>query len=200
MPASDYNPNIPQPTDSPSASQPALLLNFGAITDLIDVDHVDFAAAGAGKHNKITFPVQFPAPTFTFPDLGLYSLLSPVTDNNELYVSTYSGSQVPMTASILSTNAAPGNNTPGWSYFPSGIIEKWGNATGTGAITVTFPVSGLIPVFTGVQSVLLTTMGSATDVFVQLTSFTATGFVAYCSARSTTAAAAVTFQYRAIGY
>jgi len=200
MPASDYNPNIPQPTDSPSVSQNQILLNWGAIKTLIDVDHVDFAASGAGKHNKITFPVQSPAPTFTGGDLGLYSFLSPVTAVNELYLSTVAAKQVAMSASILSTNAAP-SGVAGWSYLPSGILLKWGIAAANGTSVITLPVSGTIPVFAGVSSVLVTGISpAASDQFAYLVTFTPTQITVYGSARTTNTAAAVSFQYLAIGY
>jgi len=200
MPASDYNKLIPTPTDQLNISQNDLLLNFGAISDLIDVDHVDFASADAGKHAKITFPPQNPTPVFGPTDIGLYAFLYPTTNTNELYFNSIAGLDTPFTAGILSTNAAPGNNVPGWTWLPSGVLLKWGNSTATGSTTVNFPVAANIPVFTNVMSVIITTTGAGTDIFAQLTSFTATGVVVYGSQRTAVAAAATTFQYLAIGY
>lgn len=201
MAASDYNRLVPQATDQLNVSQGDLLLNFGAIPDLLDVDHVDFASVGAGKHKRITFPVQSPAPTFTAGDLGLYSFLDPVTATNELYFNSFTSVNIPITASILSTNAAPGNSSAGWAYLPSGILLKWGNDVANGSTIILYPVAGDIPVFTAVCSVQLTTMGTGTDVFVQLqATLGPLGFVGWGSERTTTAAAGVTFQYLAIGY
>jgi hypothetical protein len=200
MPASDYNPNIPQPTDTGATMQPAVLLNFGAIQDLIDVDHVDFAATGAGKHYKVTFPVQTLAPAFIVGEVGLFNLNSPVTTINELYITKSSGVTFPMSASILSTNPAPANNTPGWAYLPSGMLIKWGNSVATGSTTILFPVAANIPVFSTVVSAGVTTTGAGTDTFAQLTTFSSVGMVVYGSQRTAVATAATTFQYYAIGY
>lgn len=200
MPAEDYNSLIPQPTDQPSVSQNQLLLNFGAIKDLIDVDHVDFDAVGAGFHKRVTFPVQDPEPVFAPGNIGFYSFLSPVTNVNELYFINQEGAQIQASASILSTDVTPANNAAGWTYLPSGILIKWGHATITGSVTTNFPVSATIPIFNGVMSMQLTTQGSDTDTFVQLASFGATGFIATGTQRTVQAHTAVTFQYLAIGY
>lgn len=200
MAASDYNPNIPQPTDTGATMQPAVLLNFGAIMDLIDVDHVDFASINAGKHNKITFPVQSEAPTFTAGELGLFSELSGTTDVNELYVYNAAGVANPITASILSTNAAP-SGQPGWCYLPCGILMKWGMSSATGTTVVPFPVAANIPVFTGISSLLVTTVAAAgADQFAYRVSYTPTQMTVYGSARTTVSTATVSFEYIAIGY
>lgn len=203
MPASDYNPNIPQPNDLPSQSQGQLLLNFGAISDLIDVDHVDFAAAGAGKHKKVTFPVQPEIPVFAAGDIGLFSTESNTTGVNELYLYNVAGVSTPISASILSTDPTPANDSDGWAYLPSGFLLKWGSETVTGNQTVLFPVSADIPVFTQVVSVQLSAQGAAggdSDRFVTLKTFTSTGITAYGSNRVALTPAATIFQYLAIGY
>lgn len=200
MPAADYNSNIPQPTDQPSVSQNQLLLNFGAIKSLIDVDHVDFDAVGAGWHNKITFPVQDPAPVIAPTNLALYSFLSPTTDVNELYFVNQEGAQIQASASILSTDPTPADDTTGWTYLPSGILLKWGNSVATGSDVINFPVAATIPIFNGVQSVLITTTGNGTDTFAQLVSFNSVSMTVHGSERTTATEVATTFQYLAIGY
>lgn len=203
-----YNANIPQATDQLSQSQADLLANFQALQVLIDVNHVDFASADQGKHKWITWPVQGSAPSFNSGEIGAYSLLSSVTTINELYLNKLvSGStavQVPMTASILSTNAAPSNLSFGWTYLPSGILIKWDfNVMQTGQQTVPFRTGANIPVF---QSCFLVVpfiaSGGAGDVneAVRLTSVNNTDFGVYCSPRTSTGPAAVTFAYVAIGY
>ncbi len=200
MAASDYNRLIPLATDQLNISQSDLLLNFGAIADLIDVDHVDFANANAGKHAKVTFPAQTVAPTFIGGEVGLFNLNYPVTTTNELYLNTFQGDQFPITAGILSTNANPGTG-PGWMITPSGMILKWGNSTATGSTTFPFPVSANIPVFTAVSSVQISTLATGgADLFAQLVSRTATQITVYGSQRTTTTVAAVPFEYLAIGY
>lgn len=203
MAASDYNKLIPQPTDQLNISQGGLLLNFGAIADLIDVDHVDFAATGAGKHKKVSFPVQSVAPTFSAGEMGLYNFLSPVTGINELWVVDAAVNPTPMTASIFSTDPTPNNNTPGWTWLPSGLLVKWGFGSATGSTTLTFPVAGNIPVFTQVVwASVCPRATAATDPNTMATLYTmsATGLVVYGSERTTTTPAAAAFQYIAFGY
>lgn len=198
-----YNENIPQSTDILSQSQADLLNNFQAISVWVNIDHVDFGSVDEGKHNKVTFVVQSPAPSFAAGEIGLYNFLSPITAVDELYLVNSAGTATQMSASILSTNANPGNNVSGWTYLPSGILLKWGNATANGNTAFTFPVAGNIPVFTNVMSMQITTFANNvadTDTFVRLSGFTNVGFNAYGSARSTVANVAASFQYLAIGY
>lgn len=208
-----YNANIPQPTDQFSQSQVDILGNFSAINTLIDVDHVDFNASGQGKHFRVSLPVQSPAPTFSAGDVGLYSFASPVTVQNELYinkVNQVSVTQIPATASILSTTSAPATGVSGWTYLPSGILIKWGNATvnstGTPLQTVLFPTSANIPVFNGLMSVQVTTYTTGAidpNTLVVLstnTTYGATGFSAIATNRTTAAYTTATIQYLAIGY
>jgi hypothetical protein len=200
-----YNPNIPQATDVLSQSQGDLLNNFMAINTFVIVDHAGFSDPNEGKHNKVTFPVQNPAPTFLAGEIGLYSFLNPVTSANELYVANSASPSVatPMTASILSTNANPGNNVSGWTYLPSGLLLKWGNVTANGNTAFLFPVAADIPVFTNVMSMQITTYANSgldSNTFARLSAFTNVGFNVYGSARITMTAASASFQYLAIGY
>lgn len=131
MPIS-YNNSIPQATDQLSQSQPLILQNFAAIETLIAIDHATFASANAGFHNKVTFPIQSPAPAFAAPNLGLYSFLNATTTVNELYVTLQDGTRIPMTAAKkLGT---------GYTYLPSGLIIQWGTTFGKGNVAVTFSI------------------------------------------------------------
>jgi hypothetical protein len=190
-----YNANIPQSTDLLSQSQGDILANFQALQTLIDVNHVDFASGNQGKHFFVQFPVQSPVPTTGAGEVGLYCQTSAYTGNPELVVSHQSAAGITeFTSSLKAAN--------GWSYLPSGILLKWGNATANGSTTINFPTAGTIPVFSSVFSMILTPFQNvATDanIAVTLTSFSATSFVAYGSPRITSAATAVTFQYLAIG-
>lgn len=203
-----YQNNIPQPTDQLAVSQADILGNFAAIQTLINVNHVDFASGDQGKHKWVTLPVQTPSPPIAFNpgELALYSFLNPTTSVNELYINKtnqFAVVQVPMTASILSTNSAPVGGTQGWSYLPSGILLKWGFGTATGSTDFLFPVAADIPAFTAVFSMNLTalTLGIIDpDIAVTLSGFNNLGYRAYGSNRTTTGAAACLFQYLAIGY
>lgn len=203
-----YNPNIPQPTDQLSQSQSDILNNFQALQTLIDVNHVDFASSDQGKHKWVTFPVQTPSPPIAFGagELALYSFLNATTTKNELYINKTNQAtvvQIPTTASILSTSSNPGNNVSGWTYLPSGILLKWGQATANGITGISFPVSANIPVFTNVMAMFLTPYSigiTDPDTFASLSTFSAGGFSAFGSNRTTSTPALVSFQYLAIGY
>ncbi len=203
-----YDPNIPMATDLLSQSQSDIQSNFAAIKALIDINHATFGNAQEGKHKYVELPVQTPSPPIAFAagEVALYSFLNATTVQNELYINKTNQAtvtQIPATASILSTNSNPGSNVAGWTYLPSGILLKWGNGSANGLTAILYPVAGTIPVFTNVMSVQITTAyGNAADGdgFVRLQNFSNTGFSAYGSARTTVTNKAVQFQYLAIGY
>lgn len=203
-----YNSNIPQPGDIPANSQPIVQSNFSSIQSLVDIDHVDFAAATPGQHNKVSLLNQAGLPVFNpLGMIGLYSQANAISGQNELYVNKTNASgvvQVPSTASILSTTAAPSALSAGWSYLPSGILLKWSaNVNANGQTTITFPVGATIPAFTTCFTVFVQIAnGGAGDVnqAIRLTGVNPTNFSVYASNRTTTGAVAVVFTYLAIGY
>lgn len=213
-----YISNIPQPTDLFSQSQPQILGNFGAIKTLIDVNHVDFAdATNQGKHNFVSFYPQTVAPTLNnTTDVIAYGLVSPITSQNELYISKVNQvtvTLIPSTASILSVLSAPATNSQGWSYLPSGILIKWGQTDITSTAlnpvqTFTYPVAANIPVFNQVFSVQLSTYSSSAvdgDKIVTLNApglaFSTTTFSAVATQRTVPGVyVASRLQYLAIGY
>jgi len=134
-----YQQNIPQASQRLKDSQADLLANFQAIKQLIDVNHGTFGSASEGKHTKVTYPVQSPAPTFSAGDLGTYSFLNSSTNKNELYVHKIQNAttaDIPLTASILSAST-PAQGAGGWTYLPSGIYMNWGSGNGNGLTTIT---------------------------------------------------------------
>ena len=201
-----YQNNIPQANQRLKDSQSDLLANFQAIQTLLAVNHGIFGAADEGKHKWVTFPVQVGAPAFGAGEDGLYNRLYATTNLNELHVhkQTSAGTvEIPMTASILSTNANPGLNVSGWTYLPSGVLLKWGQGTANGSTAFTFPVAATIPVFTNVMSMQVATAYSNVadgDGFCRLSTFSNVGFNVFGSARTTVTTKAVNFQYLAIGY
>lgn len=209
-----YNPNIPQPSDLLSQSQSDLLNNFMAIQTLIDVNHVDFAdATNQGKHKWVTFPLQGAIPPagsgFASGELGLYNATSSLTTQNELYINKTNQAtvvQVATTASILSSNSAPAQNSFGWTMLPSGIVLKWGNFSGfTGLNAVTLTTSAADgPTLNQILSVMLTPYAvSAGDVnfAVRLANIVSpTQFNVYISSRTAAGAGTGGFQYLVIGY
>jgi hypothetical protein len=200
-----YNNTIPQPGDQPKDSQPQILTNFAAIKTLIDVNHVTFDAAGEGKHKFITLPVQAAAPALA-TDNGIYNKNYATTAKNETYIhnQTLAGtSDIPMSASFLSNTAVPILGLTGWTYLPSGVLIKWGYATGNGLATIDISVAGE-PDFIQMLSVWLTPIAAgAGDVntavrFIDI--LDEKHFTAYFSARTTLGAAAGEAVFLAIGY
>src|SRR5215831_9634159 len=195
VPASAYNPLIPQSTDQPSISQGDLLNNFGAIQTLIDVDHVDFANINAGQHNKVTLPVQGVAPAFAPGTLGIYNLPFATTARNELFVTDAAGASTPITASLS-------GGVSGWTYLPTGMKMIWGQGTilaGNSTVTVLFSsVAGFPGFSTSALGIQLTRINTATSTnFIQLNSFTNLQFIARRS--TSTTGSPDTFTWFAIG-
>lgn len=199
---SDYNPNIPQSTDLLSVSQSNILNNFGALQALIDVNHVDFAATGAGKHTFVEMPVQSPVPTTVGGEVGLYCQTSASTSQPEMVFARQAGSSYPSALQLVeftSTNY----NTTGWSRIPSGILLKWRADVGFGgASSVTININSTSPAspnFTTVLAIYVTpidTAGSWNQV-IALKSFSFPNFVVYTTG---TPPSSVLFNYLVIGY
>jgi hypothetical protein len=196
-----YNQNIPQATDKLKDSQPDILANFQAIKTLVDINHVTFddPSGDQGKHKWITFPVQVSAPSFGAGEEGLYNLPYNNTSNtvNETFVhkQTSSGTQdIPFTASILSQNSSPGNNTTGWSWLPSGILIRWESITGLPGGLSTITLSAGFPSFTQIFTVIVSPYNASTsdqNFAVRLVDIlSGTQFRIYASSRTTTGAAA----------
>jgi hypothetical protein len=119
-----YNPNIPRTTDVPANSRPEIQQNFALIKQLIDVNHVTFGAAGQGKHQKVAVPISAAAPATAANEIMLYS--KTVSGHTQLF---YRRDNVATERALTST----GNN---WCMLPNGLLMKWGEAHGTGLVTV----------------------------------------------------------------
>lgn len=190
-----YKNTIPKPTDKLRDSQNDILNNFASIKAAFDINHVTFDLADQGKHNYISMPEQAVAPATAAAEGAIYSKQSTLSTVTELFFRRESsGDEIEFTSSLQAAN--------GWTRLPSGILIKWGSDNATGNATITFPVAATIPVFTSTYAVFLTVVDAAatdTDKAVRLISSAAATFDVYCSARSTVADKAVSFQYLAIG-
>ena len=210
-----YNQNIPQPGDQLSQSQADLLANFQAIQTLIDINHVDFASGDAGKHKWITFPVQGAIPPagsgFAAGEIGLYNAADAFTTKNELYINKTNQAtvvQVPLTASILSSNSAPASASAGWTQLPSGIILRWGLFTGIMGPVATVTLASNAtegPTLTQILNVQVTTYDSSAsdnNFLVYLGQIVSnTQFKVHIVPRTTTSGVATGgFQFLVIGY
>jgi len=211
-----YNANIPQAGDLLSTSQPQIQGNFASILTAFDQNHADFNSGSPGKHLFTEFLVNPNSPPTNVPggipagEVMLYSFVGPYSTNAEMYINKSKGgpvvTQIPSTASILSSNANPGPNSQGWTFLPSGLLIKWGQGQCSGLnspTVITFPESTSIPVFQQVFSIQITTSDSATtdtNTFVRLVNITGTTtFTAYGTNRTNLNPANALFQYLAIG-
>jgi hypothetical protein len=192
-----YSNAIPQANDQISVSQSALLANFQEIQTLIGVDHSTFNTVNAGQHNKVTFPVQAAAPVVPAGTIGMFSLASILTGQNELNVTDSAGFTFPITANSV-------DPFTGWSYLSSGLIIRWGTVIGSGVVTKVFPVAANQPVFTAVLAVLVTpyeaTVGDS-NFAVKVIDYTNLQFRVYIGSRTQVNIPVVARgQYLAIGY
>ena len=198
-----YNQNIPQPTDRISVSQPQILANFLSIFNAFNLNHVPFNAPGEGKHAFLEMPVQNPVPVTGAGEVGIYCRTSPITATPQLVF------QRPSNGTVIEFTSAGPNITSqlmiGWARLPSGVLLKWGSATGSGAVTVTFPVVDINgntpPVFTQTPLAFVspTDLSGSGNVAVTITGTNTTQLGVICSQRTTTTNTNTTFWYFVIG-
>ncbi len=155
-----YNPDIPQPTDNPSQSQPLILDNFQELNDQYGIsgDHVEWtASSGNGKHKRVTWIDQTASPpTAGVNEVVAYSLTqSGIT--NPYYKRDNSATFYPLSPikAYASLNATAANTvailesfnintatlaTGAGNTFSINLINAMKTATNYGIIvTVAFP-------------------------------------------------------------
>lgn len=183
-----YQENKPQAADLLSQSQSDIQQNFAELKTLIDINHGTFAAADEGKHKYVTFPEQAADPTTAADEVAVYSKLSTLSAQSELFLrNENNGTVVEFTSS--------GQAATGWTRFPSGILLKWGtgNVNANAAATVNFDTT---EPFTTVYNVLVTRQGQAGDAgALYYQSFTTTSITVYNASNS----GPRVFYYQAIG-
>lgn len=144
---------VPQSDQNLQQTQSPILINFSTLDSVFSVDHQDYGTTNAGKHNKISFPLQGSAPTFLSGEIGLYNYIYSPLSSQDLFITFPSGVSFPMTASDV-TNTGPFSGGNGWMYLPTQFLKTWGVATiTTGSITITFNSApgGGIATFPGFQ-------------------------------------------------
>lgn len=133
-----YNQNIPQPGDQLNNSQPQLLANFQEINTALNANHVGFNVADQGKHKFLQFPQQGATIATGATEMSLLNLIGAKSGEAELnYRRQNNGLTIPFTESLVAEN--------GWTFYPSGLLCKWGFApinagAGAGAnFSIVFP-------------------------------------------------------------
>src|SRR6188768_1525674 len=105
---------VPLAGQTLAASRPDINSNFSTIDIAFAVDHIDYNLPGQGQHNKISFPLQNPAPIAQAGIVQLYSQLSTITNQPELVFAHQLGSTAPVGARIVEFTSAGWAN-PGWT-------------------------------------------------------------------------------------
>ena len=67
-----YTRDIPFATHTPASDQPNMQVNTNSTDDLIQVDHISFNDANAGKHNHVTFHNAQSDPTLQNSETQIY--------------------------------------------------------------------------------------------------------------------------------
>lgn len=198
-----YNPNIPQPNNILSDSQNDILENFLQINTVFAVNHATFETANEGYHEKIFMPQLGAAPVFPANVNGFYSAIptvAPQTGLNEIFIIGQNGfNPIPITA----TNFA----SDGWTFFPSGILVKWGDQAGVTGFNqpILYPNDGntATPDFGIAPNQVLITIqvasGSRISAFIVQGSSAIAGFNVDVFNTQTGAAATADISYYAIG-
>ncbi len=189
-----YNENIPQAADNPSQSQAQILDNFLAISGAFNTNHGNFNDPDEGKHIFLQMPEQTSVPTTAADEMALYTKESTLTSTSEMFIRRESnGTEIEFTSSLPAIN--------GWTRLPSGILLKWGTASGSGAHTTLFPTGPTIPVFSSVFSgfVVTSDLSATPNTFATFRSVSTTGISVFGSQRTSTTSTATTYNYLAIG-
>jgi len=179
-----------------SVGSTAIRGNFAAIDTAWDVNHVGIGDTNEGKHNAINMR-EVSEPTTIANEIALWAGLSSLggTSQSQLFFKREgNGSDYPITAANY--------NSEGFAYLPSGILLKWGSTSGSGFLAYNFPTGSSVPAFSTCYRVYLqpyNASSSDSDIYVRVSSWTASQFAFYASPRTTTGAKSVTFNYLAIG-
>lgn len=164
--------DVPLSGQTLGVTQPLIRNNFSTINAAFAVDHVAYVFPGTGgnqgKHNKVTFPVQGSAPTFSGSDFGIYNF------GGALVIADSSGPLGKLTGGSIVLQ--------GWSYWPTGALVKWGTVTlGAGGDQTIAASQG--PAFSNQYNCQITNSGSqSTTVFRIVTLGPGNNFTINCSA------------------
>ena len=180
-----------------SVGSTAIRGNFEAIDTAWDINHVGIDDTNEGKHGPIHI-IETSEPTTGTSEAALYLYDTSLTLNyGELFFKRDSRSgenAYPITAAE--------RDTSGWTYLPSGILLKWGTASGTGSVGYFFPTGSTYPEFSEIYHVFCTVVNNGsgdTNEAVRIQWMSTTAFQFYTSSRSSTGSKAATFSWLAIG-
>ena len=132
-------------------SQPQIRQNFATLQTGLVVDHVDFTAVNAGKHNKVTFPSAVVPPAAAATEFTMYNAVAGLV--NELHIrrgNAVGGYPITQHAFAAGTN--------GFSYLSSGLVIKFGQGITdiAGNATINLNAAALGPHYTAVPFIQIT--------------------------------------------
>jgi len=136
MPTFDYNLNIPNGPNNPSADQPLMQTNTNSIDSIIGVDHYTFESASGndGFHQKVTLP-SASIPTSAAGQVVLFGGTLPSGTSAVFYSHDNSG-----TGPFNITNIDPVVSPNGYSSLIGNMLIQWGQVNNPGTSgNVVFP-------------------------------------------------------------
>ncbi len=174
-----YLPNIPQPTDQLSVSQPNILNNFQALSPF---------GSSCALLNPIT------SPGTASDQIAIFSAISSLASaDQQLFI------RRPSDGTITEfTNSTMGLN--GGTELPSGIILRWGlQSSITGSATINFPTLDGVANFAAIYIYLAYARSNSTDIYVTVTNASATGLSVNVTQRTTNTPLTSDVQYFCVG-
>lgn len=193
-----YNALIPTASQRLKDSQPLIQTNFASIKDIIEINHVAFDQADAGKHKFMQMPEQAVAPASAANEMALYT--KEQGGVSQLFVRRESsGTEINITNDVLKA-------TDGYTRLPNGLIIKWGVKTVTRNILSAELTFDATVAFSSAPYIVTVTQkfgaGPSTgdlNVAVSAGDYTVTGFKAFARAIGLPGGGTVTIAYVAIG-
>lgn len=132
-----YTPNVPQAETAMNTTQPQILENFKAISELVAVNHVGFNTNGVGFHNVVEMPYHA-IPTTPEPSgINMFTAAdsTPPASGPQIF------GQYPTGKVFQISGVQPTVSGSGYCQFSSGVIMMWGTASSTSyKVTASYPV------------------------------------------------------------
>lgn len=179
-----FQPSIPLASDLISVSQGDIKNNFQSLSTAWNVNHVDFNASGAGKHNFVEFPNQGADPAGAAAEMTLFSKTAAAV--SQLFYKRDASA-----SSFQLTGRDPAGTTNGTTFLPGGFIIIWGSiAAAQNNVVQNFHTAFPNNCF----SVQITTNSASNPSASGINGFTTTGFTF-----KSTSSGGIPIVYMAIG-
>ena len=150
-----YNNAIPAANHLLSQSQAEIQENFAQIQTLVGVNHINFGAAGSGKHLYLQLP-EHAAPATAVNEAGFYANVGATSTVTELFFRRENNG-----VSIAFTEGT--NAASGWSRLPSGVIMKWFTGGINGGATANVNLNSVGPNYATLYNIQASVTGTAGD-------------------------------------